>query len=127
VRSTHLLCMAVWLLFTGCATVSSRVERTGPEEAPFGPDTPIAAYFNGMGPRAGFVELGHIRVESTASIGEVLQAAAARAREIGADAILVDFRYHYGSVPVTFDASGAPMVPPTPRLNANVVAVRVAP
>ena len=121
------LSWAILLLSSGCATLATRVERTGPQEAPFAPDAPVAAYFNGAGPRAPFVEVGQIRVESTASVGEVLEAAAARARELGADAILVDFRYHYGSLPVTFDASGVPAVPPTPRLNANVVAVRVSP
>ena len=112
---------------SGCATIATRVERTGPLEAPLGADTPVVAYLDGARPPAPFVELGQIRVESSASIGEVLEAASARARELGADAILVDFRYHYASLPVTFDASGEPVLPPTPRLNANVVAVRVSP
>jgi hypothetical protein len=52
-------------------------------------------------------------------MGETL----ADALELGADAVIIDLRYHYRSLPVTFDERGMPHVPDTPRLNANAIAV----
>ena len=115
---------AGFVALTACATVSSSVQITGPAGAPRAPDAPVAAYFNGQAPPRRFVEVGRIRVESVESPGIVMSVAADRARQIGADAILVDFRWHYHSLPVVVDPMGAPHLPATPRLNANVVAVR---
>lgn len=112
------------LALSACATVATSVQLTGPAGPPRPPDAPVAAFFNGQEPPRRFVEVGRIRVDSVESPGVVMSAAADRAREIGADAILVDFRWHYHSVPVTVDPMGAPHLPPTPRLNANVIAVR---
>ena len=113
-----------FLALTACATVSSSVQITGPAGPPRAPDAPVAAYFNGQPPPRRYVEVGRIRVESVESPGIVMSVAADRARQLGADAILVDFRWHYRSLPVVVDPMGAPHLPATPRLNANVVAVR---
>ena len=116
------------LLLTGCSAVSAVAERTGPEFPPKPPNAPVAAYFTAAGqtPPRPYVQVGVIRVDSIDSPGAVLAAAGERARELGADAMLVDFRWHWSSLPVTMDPTGAPHVPPTPRLNANIVAVRFA-
>ncbi len=116
---------ALLFVATGCATLDTSAERTGPAWPSLPPDAPVAAFFDGQAPREPWIEVGYIRVESVESVQSVLAAAAERARELGANAILVDFRWHYHSLPVTIDATGAPHVPPTPRLNANVVAVRI--
>ena len=106
------------------SALSSQITRTGALAPAKPPDSPVALYFWTMGvPNRPSVEVGLIRVEPTASLDEVLVEAEARARELGADAIIVDFRYHYQSLPVTFDVAGAPHVPNTPRLNANVIAI----
>ena len=115
------------VLTSACATVSSGMQITGPAGPPRPPDAPVAAYFNGQEPPRHVVEVARIRVDSVESPGVVMAVAARRARQVGADAILVDFRWHYHSIPVTVDAMGAPHLPPTPRLNADVVAVRFAP
>jgi hypothetical protein len=116
---------ALLFIATGCATLDTSAERTGPAAPPLPPDAPVAAFFDGETPAEPWVEVGRVRVESVDSPDAVLAAAAARARELGANAMLVDFRWHYQSLPVTLDAAGAPHLPHTPRLNANVVAIRL--
>ncbi len=116
---------ALLFIATGCATLDTSAERTGPAFSPLPHDAPVAAFFDGEAPSEPWVEVGRVRVESVDSPEAVLAAAAERARELGANAMLVDFRWHYQSVPVTIDAEGAPHVPPTPRLNATVVAIRI--
>jgi hypothetical protein len=112
-----------------CSSVlSSQVVQTGPSAPPRAPDAPVALFFSNVGlPASPYVEIARIRVESTSSLPEVLGEAQARARQMGADAIIVDLRYHYQSLPVTFDAAGAPHVPETPKLNANATAIRYVP
>lgn len=116
---------ALLFIATGCATIDSSAERTGPAYPPLPRDAPVAAFFEGHAPPQPFVEVGRVRVESVESPEMVLAAAAERARELGANAMLVDFRWHHHSLPVTVDETGAPHLPPTPRLNANVVVVRL--
>ncbi len=116
---------ALLFIATGCATLDTSAERTGPALPPLQRDAPVAAFFEGHAPPEPWVEVGRVRVESVDSVQAVLSAAADRARELGANAMLVDFRWHYQSLPVTIDEAGAPHVPPTPRLNANVVAIRL--
>lgn len=107
--------------------LSSQVTRTGPSMPARPGDAPVALFFRTIAlPERPYLEIGQIRVDSTASLPEVLAEAEARARELGADAIIVDLRYHYQSLAVTFDATGAPQVPDTPRLNANVIAISFA-
>lgn len=105
--------------------LGSQVVQTGPAAPPKAANAPVALFFWNVGPPPWpYVEIGRIRVESRASLPEVLGEAEARARELGADAIIVDLRYHYQSLPVSFDAAGRPYVPATPRLNANATAIR---
>ena len=123
---------SVLALLTGplaCSPVlSSQIVQTGPSAPPRAPDAPMALFFWNVGlPASPYIEIGRIRVESTSSLPEVLGEAQARARQMGADAIIIDLRYHYQSLPVTFDAAGAPHVPDTPRLNANATAIRYVP
>jgi len=115
--------IAAVLALSACAPLTTSLTVTGPVGAARPPDAPVAAYFEGQTPPP-FVEVARIRVDSVVSPEAVLAAAGARARQVGADAIVVDFRWHYHSLPVSIDPAGAPHVPPTPRLNANVVAVR---
>ena len=104
--------------------LSSQITRTGPSIPARPADAPVALFFRTVAlPEWPYLEIGQIRVDSTAPLPEVLGEAEARARQLGADAIIVDLRYHYQSLPVSFDASGAPQVPGMPRLNANVIAI----
>lgn len=115
--------LAAFLALSACTTLTTGVQVTGPVGPARSPDAPVAAFFQGQTPPP-FVEVARIRVDSVESPDAVLAAAGMRARQLGADAMLVDFRWHFHSLPVSVDAAGAPHVPPTPRLNANVVAIR---
>lgn len=107
--------------------LSAQITRTGPSMPARPADAPVALFFRTVAPPGRpYLELGQIRVDSTASLPEVLAEAEARARELGADAVIVDLRCHYQSLAVTFDATGAPQVPDTPRLNANAIAISFA-
>jgi hypothetical protein len=122
-----LLSVLAWPL--ACAvSLTSQVAPTGPTAPAKAADSPVAIFFSAVGPPdRPYVEVGRIRVESTASLDPVLREAEMRARQLGADGIIVDLRYHYQSLPVSFDAAGTPQVPVTPRLNANAIAIRYVP
>jgi hypothetical protein len=106
-------------------SVHVRHVRSGPALEPKPAGTPIPVFFN-QAPDRPFREIGQIRIRTqgtAATIDRVLEAAVAQARELGADAIIVDLRAHYTSLPVSVDASGRPNVPPTERLNARATAI----
>ena len=63
----------------------------------------------------------------TSDLSATRSAAIASRSLLGAaNAMIVDLRWHYHSLPVTVDAAGAPHVPPTPRLNANAPTPRAS-
>ena len=110
----------------GCAT-SLDVSHvlTGPALLPRPDDAPVAVYFN-QSPGRPYREVAQIRVRAqgdAASLPEVIATAAQDAREVGADAIIVDARRHYRSVPVHLRCGGEPWVDPERRLNARVTAI----
>ncbi len=107
-------------LAPGC--IDAYTERIGPPLPAKPPDAPVAVFFN-QTPVEPFVEIGRIHVRSSEDLPAVVTAAQAEARTLGADAIVIDLRYHYESVPVYFDAAGNPYTPPTPRLNARAMAI----
>lgn len=128
--SVRVLLVSSLAASVGCvSSLSSQITRTGPGMPARATDSPVAVFFRNVAPPDWlYAEVGRIRVESArSSVEDVLAEAEARARELGADGIIVDLRWHYQSLPVTFDAAGAPHVPDTPRLNANVIAISYAP
>jgi hypothetical protein len=117
-----LLAFAVALGSAGCAITASSVP-TGPE-LPERPEGAPVAVFYGRGPDIPSVQVGLIHVRSIGgTLSEVVAEAQAEARELGADAIVIDLRYHYHSLPVHFDGAGRPYVDPTPKLNARATAL----
>ncbi len=125
----HRLALALFLSLTsalsaGC--ISSQVERfAGPQFAPKDDSAPIDIYFENPPtlPTRHYREIGRIRVTSEEDMGSVLDEVQTRTRELGADGVIVDFRYHYQSLPVFIDPSGHPHVDGTPKLNANATAI----
>ena len=113
-RPTVALALALW----GCGAELSSVR------AETAAATPVAVYYNGSTPEVPYRAVGTLHVRSVGgTLAEVVAQAQARARQLCADAILIDLRYHYQSLPVFFDEAGQPYVEPTPRLNARVVAL----
>jgi hypothetical protein len=102
---------------------------TGPPLPPKSDDAALPVYFD-AGPGAPYREVGQIRIRSAgddATLDQVVEAAVHDAREIGADAIIVDARRHYESEQVWFDCAGHPHVDPGARLNARVTAIQFVP
>ncbi len=119
------LATAALALMTGCGGAELAVThvRTGPPLAPKVGAIPV--YFNER-PPAPYREVGQIRVRARgeeASLDRVVGAAAADARSLGADAIIVDLRAHYHSVDVDVDCEGRPHAASSDRLNARVIAI----
>lgn len=103
--------------------------RSGPALMPKAPDAAIPVFFNER-PAGPYREIAQIRVRSqgpVANVDAVVRAAVEDARELGADALIVDLRAHYASVPVTVDCDGRPNVAPTDRLNARATAIVFVP
>ncbi len=99
--------------------------RSGPALAPKPDDAPIPVFFN-EAPGHPYREIGQIRIrtrDADANVDHVLNAIVEDARRLGADAVIVDLRAHYSSLPVTVDCDGRPRVPPTDRLNARATAI----
>ena len=102
---------------------------TGPPLRAKPDETSIPIYFN-RSPERPYREVAQIRVRATrdtANVEDVLAAAAQDARDVGADAIIVDARRHYGSVQVWIGCDGRPRVDPEGRLNARVTAIEFVP
>jgi len=102
---------------------------TGPPLPPKPDDAPIPAYIN-ESPLRPYREVAQIRVRATgdsANADDVLATAAQDAREVGADAIIVDARRHYHSVQVWIGCDRRPYVDPEWRLNARVTAIQFVP
>jgi hypothetical protein len=102
---------------------------TGPTLAAKPDETPMPVYFN-QSPGRSYREVAQIRVRATgrsANADEVIAAAAQDARQVGADAIIVDARRHYGSVQVRIGCDGRPRVDPDLTLNARVTAIQFVP
>ena len=98
---------------------------TGPPLAARPDETRVDVYFNEV-PSRPYREIAQIRVRATGSsadASQVVSAAAEDARELGADAIIVDMRRHYHSVTVQLRCE-QPRVDPEWRLNARVTAIR---
>lgn len=115
---------------SGCAVpIEATHVLTGPPLAARPDDAPVAVYFN-ESPGRPYREVAQIRVRATgaaAALSEVVATAAQDAREVGADAIIVDARRHYGSVPVWIGCDGKPRTEPEHRLNARVTAIVFVP
>jgi hypothetical protein len=126
--------IAVAALSAGAATAcAGPIEvthvLTGPPLPAKADDAPIPVYFN-QSPGRPYREVAQIRVRTTgesANMQEVLATAAQDAREVGADAIIVDARRHYRSAPVWIGCDGRPRVDPEWRLNARVTAIQFVP
>jgi hypothetical protein len=102
---------------------------TGPPLPARPDDTPVPVYIN-QSPMRPYREVAQIRVRATgdsANAADVLETAAQDAREVGADAIIVDARRHYHSVQVWIDCEHRPHVDPAWRLNARVTAIQFVP
>lgn len=132
-RARVIAVLAGSLLGSLAAGCSSEVHvahvRSGPALAPKPSRTPIPMFFNER-PARPYREIGQIRVRtsgSSATLDEVLSAAAEDARQLGADAVIIDLRAHYGSLPVTVDCNGRPNVPAAKHLNARAIAIIFAP
>jgi hypothetical protein len=124
------LCAGAVSAATGCAaSLDVSHVLTGPALAPRSDDAPVAVYFN-QSPGRPYREVAQIRVRAqgdAASLPEVIAMAAQDAREVGAEAIIVDARRHYRSVPVHLRCGGEPWVDPERRLNARVTAIVFVP
>ena len=102
---------------------------TGPPLAARPDDAPIPVFIN-QTPGRPYREVAQIRVRATgedADMDDVLATAAQDAREVGADAIIVDARRHYHSVQVRLGCDERPRVDPQWRLNARVTAIQFVP
>lgn len=115
---------------TGCAgPIEVTHVLTGPPLPSRPDDTPIPVYIN-QTPMQPYREVAQIRVRATgdsANADDVLATAAQDAREVGADAIIVDARRHYHSVQVWIGCDHRPRVDPEWRLNARVTAIQFVP
>lgn len=124
------LALLLGSLALGCApSIHVAHVRTGPALAPKSADAPIPVFFNER-PSIAYREIAQIRVrarDASAKIDDVLRVAVDDARSLGADALIIDLRAHYASVPVTVDCEGRPIVPPTDRLNARATAIVFVP
>ncbi len=101
---------------------------TGPPLPARADEARVAVYFN-EAPNRPYREVAQIRVRATgadATLQQVASAAAEDARELGADAVIVDVRRHYRSVPVRIRCQ-EPTVDPEWRLNARVTAIVFVP
>lgn len=113
-------------LVAGCGgSLDVAYVKTGPPlEAK--PDTyDMLVYYN-EDPGRPWREIAQIRVRSTredATLDKVVSAAAEDARELGADAILVDVRRGFHHVELGVGCDGRPFAPPGRRLNARVTAI----
>lgn len=120
------LVLVATIAAAGCAApVHVRHVRSGGALEPKPDGAPIPVFFN-EAPSRPYREIGQIRIRSkgaAANLDEVLNAATAEARTLGADALIVDLRAHYSSLPVTVDCAGRPNVPPSDRLNARATAI----
>ncbi len=110
-----------------CASPGIEVTHvlTGPPLAARPDQERVAVYFN-EAPARPYREIAQIRVRAageSANARDVIAAAADDARELGADAIIVDMRRHYHSVTVQLRCEEA-SVDPQWRLNARVTAIR---
>jgi hypothetical protein len=114
----------------GCgAPVHVAHVRSGPALMPKPASARIPVFFNET-PGGPYREIAQIRLRSqgsSANLDEVLRAAVEDARELGADALIVELRAHHAALPVTFDCEGRPSVPTTNRLNARATAIIFAP
>jgi len=123
---------AVCLVATtaGCAEpIEVTHVLTGPPRPAKPDDAPIPVFVN-KSPGRPYREIAQIRVRSTgenATMDDVLATAAADAREVGADAIIVDARRHNHSAQVWIGCDGRPRVAPERRLNARVTAIEFVP
>ena len=107
--------LAVSLGFFACggATMSN---SPGPVLSPSSADAPVAVYMAGQVPNVPYLEVGEIRIRTHGStLQEMIAEAQAQAQQLGANAVLIDFRYHYQSLPIYYDAAGNPYLPPTPK------------
>ena len=117
-----LLSIAACLGASGCATEAQATHVTLESLPPKPPSAPIAIFF-GAAPARRYSEVGTIRVESSGDLDAVLDRAVDEARTLGADAIVIELRYHYAPVPVHWDSHHQPYVEGTPKLNANATAI----
>lgn len=121
---------SLWLLLaigaglggSGCAMEARATHVTFESLPPKSPSAPIAIFF-GAAPARRHAEVGTIRVESSGDLDAVLERAVDEARALGADAIVIELRYHYAPVPVRWDSHHQPYVEATPKLNANATAI----
>lgn len=130
-RTLRVMLASASLLAVGACGGSLEVTHvlTGPRLPPHPDGALVPAYFNESPGRA-YREVAQIRVRSRgddAALDQVVAAAARDARELGADAILVDLRSHYDHVQVHIGCDGRPHVDPVPRLNARVTAIEFVP
>ena len=107
---------------SGCAEGARATHVTLESLPPKPPSAPIAVFFD-TAPARRYAEVGTIRVESNGDLDAVLERASDEARTLGADAIVIELRYHYAPVPVHWDSRHQPYVESTPRLNANATAI----
>jgi hypothetical protein len=99
---------------------------TGPPLPATPEDAPIGVYLN-QTPALPYREVAQIRLRAigdAANVDDVLATATREARAVGADAIIVDARRHYRSVPVHVGCDRRLYVDPDWRLNARVTAIR---
>ena len=125
--SSRGLLIATALFAAGCGGGAVQVTHvlTGPPLEEKSSEAPVPVFFNER-PATPYREVAQLRARSRgdpARLDRLLDAVVARARELGADAIIVDLRAHYGTVGVDLDCAGRPHVPPSDRLNARVTAI----
>jgi hypothetical protein len=125
-RMKTAVAMLLSALGAGCAgSLDVSYVRTGPPLEPKPEEYAMPVYYN-QEPSRPYREVAQIRVRSTradATLDKVVGAAAEDARELGADAIIVDARRGYHSVQLGVDCDGRPYAPPEHRLNARVTAI----
>ena len=117
-----LLSIGACLGASGCAMEARSTHVTLESLPPKPASAPIAIFF-GAAPARRHAEVGTIRVESSGDLDAVLERAVDEARTLGADAIVIELRYHYAPVPVHWDSHHQPFVESTPKLNANATAI----
>lgn len=127
-RSITLAALALLppLVACGCGHVEVSHLVTGPPLPAKPGDAHLPVYFN-EAPRRPYAEVAQIRVRAEgtdATLDEVVGAALDDARALGADAILVDLRRNFESVPVQISCENVPQVDADVRLNARVTAIR---
>lgn len=99
--------------------------RTGPPLEQKPDDYPMPVFYN-EAPSQPYREVAQLRVRSLdeeATLANVVSAAAQDARELGADAIIVDLRRHHHPVPVGIDCENRAVIQHARRLNARVTAI----